>query len=397
MVHGTDLGIGRKGYRLGDPLNIAMSNDFFRPLAPYYGVMELQPGQVNWGIINSQPLPGAVHLWLWHQFAGGSKLACTYRYRAPLTGYEQYHYGIVGTDGITPTPGGLEYQIFIQEINLLRKNYDPRSPIPAPYQSRKTAILINSENIVGMDMSKQSDQWNSFGHITKYYKTLKSFGAPVDFIVDSANFSRYPVIIVPAYQQIDKALIDKLTNYANTGGNLVLTCRTGHKDREMHLWQAKFAAPIYNLIGAEIEFFDLPMPHSVDSVLMDHKNYAWKTWGEILKPNPGTIVWAVYQGDFYAGKPAVITRKIGKGTVTYVGVDSQDGFLEKEILQKLYSQQHIAVENYPDGVLIEYRDGFGIAVNYSDKTYSVDIPKDAKILTGSKELPTAGVVVWKLK
>ena len=30
-----------------------------------YGVMELQPGQVNWGSINPQPLPGAIRLWMW--------------------------------------------------------------------------------------------------------------------------------------------------------------------------------------------------------------------------------------------------------------------------------------------------------------------------------------------
>lgn len=397
MVYGDDLGVGPKGYRLGDPYRISMANDFFRPLSPYYGVMELQPGQVNWGRINPQPLPGAVHLWLWHQFAGGSKLVCTYRYRAPLTGYEQYHYGIVGTDGVTPTPGGLEYQKFIQEISSLRKDTDPKVSLPIAYLARKTAILFNYENNWGMDMNKQTDQWNTMGHISKYYNTLKSFGAPVDFIVDSANFSKYPVLIAPAYQQIDKTLIDKLTNYVKAGGNLVLTCRTGHKDREMHLWEAKFAEPIYNLIGAEIEFYDLPMPHAQDSVWMGNKKYAWKTWGEIFKPQQGTEVWATYQGDFYAGKPAVISRKLGKGTVTYVGVDSNNGLLEKDVLQKLYASLNIQIENYPEGVTVEYRDGLGIGVNYSDKKFQMNIPNDAKIVIGLRELPTAGVVVWKLK
>ena len=149
MVFGSSLGIGRKGYRLGDPLSIAMANDFFRPKSPVYGVMELQPGQVNWGSMNPQPLPGAVRMWLWHQFAGGSSLVCTYRYRAPLVGYEQYHYGIVGTDGVTPTPGGMEYQQFIREIDQLRKIYNPAASIPSAYAARKTAILFNHENIWG--------------------------------------------------------------------------------------------------------------------------------------------------------------------------------------------------------------------------------------------------------
>ena len=65
---------GPQGFRVGEPLRIALANDFFRPIDNLYGVMELQPGQVNWGSVNSQPLPGAVRLWLWSVFreAAGS-------------------------------------------------------------------------------------------------------------------------------------------------------------------------------------------------------------------------------------------------------------------------------------------------------------------------------------
>ena len=66
------LGIGQKGYRIGDPMLIPFANDYFRPIGGMYGVMELQPGQVNWGTVNPQPYPGAVRLWLWSVFAGGS-------------------------------------------------------------------------------------------------------------------------------------------------------------------------------------------------------------------------------------------------------------------------------------------------------------------------------------
>jgi beta-galactosidase len=395
MVSGYNKGIGLQGYRLGDPESIAMSNDFFRPVAGIYGVMELQPGQVNWGVVNSQPLPGAVHLWLWHVFAGGAKLACTYRYRAPLYGYEQYHYGIVSYDGVTPTPGGIEYQQFIKEIQLLRREYDAKAKSPQEYERRRTAVLFNHENIWGMEQNRQTVQWNSLGHITKYYKALKSFGAPVDFIRDTNDFSAYPVIIAPAYQQIDRKLVEKWISYVKSGGNLVLTCRTGHKDREIHLWASKFAEPIYGLIGAEIEFYDLPASYAPDTIIMGSSKYAWNSWGEILKPLSGTEVWGTYSGDFYAGRPAIIFRRSGKGTVTYIGADSKDGLLEKEVLKKIYLMADIPVENYPEGVMVEYRDGFGVGVNYSDHEFDLKLPPGAGIVIGSKTLKPAGVTVWK--
>jgi beta-galactosidase len=395
MVYGGDRGIGPKGYRVGDYSRIAMANDFFRPLKGAYGVMELQPGQVNWGSINPQPLPGAIRMYLWHVFAGGSKFTCTYRYRAPLYGYEQYHYGIVGTDGVTPTPGGKEFSQFIQEISGLRKKYDAKAQLPKPYLQRKTGILINTDNVQGLNLNKQTTEWNTEGHFLKYYKAVKSFGAPVDFVRDTTNFTTYPVLIVPAYLMIDQQMIDKLTKYAENGGNLVMSCRSGIQDRNGHLWEAKFYEPMWKLFGAEVESYDLLMPHSPDKIRFNNQEYLWTSWGDLLKPNQGTEIWATFEGDFYAGTPAVVSHKLGKGTVTYIGVDSKSGDLEKQVLTKLYKQQGIPVENYPEGIMVEYRDGFGVAVNYSDKVYEMNLPSNAEVLIGTKAMKTAGVLVWK--
>lgn len=395
MVYGGEYGIGKNGYRIGEYTRIAMANDFFRPLKGIYGVMELQPGQVNWGSINPQPLPGAIRMWLWHVFAGGSKLTCTYRYRAPLYGYEQYHYGIVGTDGVTPTPGGMEFSKFIEEIKTLRENYDAKATLPKAYLQRKTGILFDADNMIGIGLNKQTTEWDTEGHILKYYKAAKSFGAPVDFVRDSTDFLRYPVLVVPAYQMIDQQLIDKLTRYAQNGGNLIMTTRTGLQDRNGHLWEAKFYQPIWKLIGAEIQSYDMLMPHSPGNVRFNGQDYIWTCWGDLIKPDNGTETWATFEGDFYAGTAAVVSHKLGKGTVTYVGVDSKSGDLEKQVLTKLYQQQGIPVENYPEGIMVEYRDGFGIAVNYSDKVYEMNLAANAKILIGNKAIKTADVLVWK--
>ncbi len=218
QVFGENLGIGPRGYRLSHVERIAMANDFFRPVRNLYGVMELQPGQVNWGQINPQPLPGAVRLWLWHVFAGGSKFTCTYRFRAPIYGIEMYHYGIVDTDGITPTRGGLEFKKFIEEIKLLRKAYNPKAKNNAAYEARRTAILYHHENTWDMQRNKQTTQWNTINHVSKYYDALKSFGCPVDFIEEQTDFNNYKIIIAPAYQLIDSSLVKNGQHMANKAG-----------------------------------------------------------------------------------------------------------------------------------------------------------------------------------
>lgn len=396
MVYGDNEGIGRRGYRVGNPLRIALANDFFRPVAGTYGVMELQPGQVNWGGINPQPLPGAVRLWLWSVFAGGSDFVCTYRYRQPLYGMEQHHYGIVGTDGVTVTPGGREYQQFIQEISQLRDIAEDKDVMPEDYTRRRTAILFNHENSWNIDQQKQNYTWDTFGHIEKYYRSLKSFGAPVDFITETKDFSQYPVMIVLAYQMADKELVKKWEKYVKNGGNLILTCRTAQKDRYGRFPEAPYGSMIYDLTGNEMEFFDTLLPELPGKVTMDGKEYTWNTWGEILKPVRETEVWATYTDEFYEGKPAATTRRLGKGTVTYIGVDSNDGALEKDMLKKLYARFEIPVLDLPYGITLEYRNGLGIVMNYSDKTFEFTLPEGCKVLIGEPEIPTAGILVFKI-
>ena len=395
MVYGDNEGIGRRGYRVGNPLRIAMANDFFRPVNGTYGVMELQPGQVNWGSINPQPLPGAVRLWLWSVFAGGSDFICTYRYRQPLYGTEQYHYGIVGTDGVTVTPGGREYEQFMKEIRSLRKDYRPKEDKPETYLKRKTAILWNPENYWSIDRQKQNATWNTFAHVDKYYRTLKSYAAPVDFISEEKDFSQYPVMIVPAYQLADKELVARWKKYVEEGGNLVLTCRTAQKDRFGRLPETPFGSMIDELTGNHIEFYDLLLSQDPGQVKMDGKVYTWNTWGEILQPGTSNEVWATYTNEFYEGKPAVTFRKLGKGSVTYIGVDSSDGALERQVLDKLYSRLQIEVMNLPYGVTMEYRNGLGIVLTYSDQPYQFALPQGAKVLIGTPNIATAGVLVFK--
>ena len=396
MVYGDNEGVGRRGYRVGNPLRIAMANDFFRPFQGTYGVMELQPGQVNWGSINPQPLPGAVRLWLWSVFAGGSDFVCTYRYRQPLYGTEQYHYGIVGTDGITVTPGGYEFKQFIDEIADLRQRNIAREVKPAEYTNRQAAILFNHENSWSIERQKQNKTWDTFGHIDKYYKALKSFGAPVDFIDESKDFTAYPFLIVPAYQLADEALVQRWIDYAENGGNLILTCRTAHKDRYGRLPERPFGSMIDNLTGNEMEFYDLLLPEDPGKVVMNGNEYTWNTWGEVLIPGKESKVLATYKDEFYEGKPAITTRRLGKGTVTYVGVDTHDGILEKDILKNVYEAQNVSLMDLPYGVTMEYRNGMGIVLNYGDKPYDFTLPKGSEVLIGETTIPTAGVLVFSI-
>ncbi len=393
-AHGN-LNEGPLGFRLGSAAAFSFACDFFRCINGTHGIMELQPGQVNWGDVNPQPYPGAVRMWLWRAFAGGAKFVCTYRYRQPLFGAEQFHYGIVGTDGVTPSTGGEQFSQVAHEMRVLREQFKPDAKEPARYAARRTALLYNFENRWDIDNHKQTVRWDTMSHIFKYYRALKRLGCPVDVITEDKQLDKYPFLVAPAYQLVDEKLVQRWKDYAANGGHLILTCRTGIKDRRGHLWEGPWAMHILDLISAKIKFYDtLPAPHS-GKVKAGNATYNWVTWAEALEPASGTTVLAVHADQFYAGEPAALTRKFGKGTVTYIGVDSADGELEARLVRGVFERAGVPVENLPDGFIVDWRDGFWVATNFTEKTRRAPIPPGAKILIGSVEVPIAGVTVWQ--
>ena len=320
---------------------------------------------------------------------------CNYRFRQPLSGGEQYHYGIISTDGVTPSTSGLEYIKVIKEMKQVQQQYNPKATAPPAYRRRQAAVLYNADNRWEMDNQPQTNQWSFMDHLKRYYGALKRAGAPVDVITEAKDFTRYPVLIAPAYELLDKQLVERWKQYVQQGGHLILSTRTGQKDRTGRLWEAKWAEPIYDLIGAKITMYDL-LPESVTGTLAaGGKTYQWNNWADVLEPQPGTEVWATYSNQFYAGKAAVVSRKLGKGTVTYVGPDTDDGALEKEVIRRVYERAGIAIETLPEGVVLDWRDGFWVGVNYGEKPYTVPVPAGAKVLIGDKVLKPAEVVVWK--
>ncbi len=394
LAEGYDMGQGEQGFRMGSAHSIGISNDFFRPINGVSGVMELQPGQVNWGLFNPQTMPGTVRMWMYHAMAGANKFVCNYRFRQPLSGGEQYHYGIMKTDGVTVSRSGDEYVKVIKELKELRKWYKPE-PTPSILTKRKTAILYNPDNRWEMEYQPQTNQWDYMAHANRYYKALKSLGAAVDIIDESKNFSDYPFLIAPAYQLLDDKLVARWKTYVENGGNLVLSCRTGQKDREAHLWEALFQKPILELIGAKEIYFDLLPTNLIAKVKMDGTSFGWNNWGDVIEPQDATTVWASYDDQFYKGKAAVLHRKLGKGTVTYVGPDTDDGQLEKEVLQKIFNKVNVPTLDLPEGVLVEYSNGFWYGLNYSSQNQEIPVPANAKVLIGQKTLKPAEVVIWK--
>ena len=394
-VSGYGNGIGSEGFRRGDPFAVGFASDRFRPYSNgKTGVMEIQISQVSWGPYNPRLYPGMRKVLLYHTLAGGNSFACFYRFRQPTFGFEQDILGIVGTDGVTLTDGGEEIVEFMEEIETLReKTKGNRGEMPAGYKARRAAMLWNNDNYWSTMHRKQTDQWNFMGIFKGYYDALKSMGCMVDIISEDMDFNQYPVIVAPAYELADEALVAKWKAYAEQGGHLIMTARTATKTRTGHYPEAKRAEIISDLIGAQVEFFDNLPPSQTAKVIFNNQAYDWNTWAEGLSVATAKPL-VTFNDQFYKGQTAATRKEYGKGSVTYLSVVTNDKKLESDVLKDVFTKASIPFENYPAGVIIDWVNGMWIGVNYSDKPYQITKTNNQKFLIGSDVIPVAGVSVW---
>ena len=388
---------GSLNFRLGSGMELSFSSEMAQSVEGYTGIMELQPGQINWGIYNAQPLPGAVRMWIWHSFGLGDQFTCTYRFRQPLFGGEQTHKGILETDGVKLARGGKEYIKAIGEIKILQKFYQPNIVLPTSVASRKTAFLWKQDNLWEMQVSPHTKAWDTWQHYYTYYGSLKTMGANVQFIQESDDFDpgKFPFMVAPAYSMVDDKIIDKWTKYVEAGGNLILSCRTGQKDNHGHFHQTLLQQPIWKLIGASVEDNDQLPATEKATVTSAGRPYYWNVWGELLSAENGTETLATYSDQFYAGTSAAVTRKLGKGTISYIGVWTLEGELEKHLLRTIYQRGGAEIMDLPKDVFVQWRDGFWVGVNYTSESVSLPIPEKAKMLIGTRDIKPGEVAVWQ--
>ncbi len=384
-------------HRLGCGMEYSMGAEITQSVSGYTGIMELQPSQINWGKFNAMPMPGAVRMWVWHAFGMGERFVCTYRFRQPLYGTEQFHHGIMQTDGVSVSHGGEDFVQAVKEINAIETQLDPAATNAFVSRSR-TGFLWSPYNIIDIEGYKHHQDWSTWQHLYTYYQGLKRMGVDVVFkdTGDALDPKQIPFLVVPSLQMMSHELIARLEAYAEAGGQLIITTRSGLKDPNGHLWEAKIQQPIWKLIGGDIEFYDHLPTNRPGKIAFHGKAYNWHTWGTVANAASGTTAWGTFEDQFYKGKAAILHRKAGQGSVTYVGAWSDPWDLEYDLLRKLYGQVLGELPfDLPPYVFVDYRQGLWVGVNYTDKTVKLPLPKASKVLVGNAELPRAGGVVWK--
>ncbi len=162
-----------------------------------------------------------------------------------------------------------------------------------------------------------------------YYGAIRALAHSVDIVNPSVDLSQYKLVIAPALNLITDAQAKNLIDYVHNGGHLVLTQRSGMKNIDNGLNPERQPGPLVPLLGGRVEqFYALDTTIPVSGVWGSGPT---KVWAELLSTSsPDTKVLMRY-GKTPLGwlddQPAAITRKVGKGSITYIGADLEGATL----------------------------------------------------------------------
>ncbi|MGA7157985.1 MAG: beta-galactosidase [Acidobacteriaceae bacterium] len=287
-----------------------------------FWVMETQPGFVNWSPDNNSLDKGEVRAMAWHDVGHGADAVEYWQWRSDLNGQEEYHGVLVGPDG-TPVP-------LYSEVAQIGKDFAKAGPTLAGTTVHSdVAILHSYDSYWAINWQRHNKAFDPIANMVAYYGAIRSLVHSVDIVQPSVDLSQYKLVIAPALNLIDDQQAHNLIDYVRNGGHLVLTQRSGMKNIDNGLNTERQPGPLVPLLGGRVEQF-----YALDTTIPI--SGAWgsgptKVWAELLSTsNPETKVLMRYGKTplgWLDNQPAAITRKVGKGSITYIGADLEGATL----------------------------------------------------------------------
>jgi beta-galactosidase len=358
----------------------ALAADAMRGLkqAPVW-VLEQQVGPLGWELVRS-PRFGEFRLLSWQAIAHGAELLCYFRWRTARFGTEQHWHGILDANGrIGNKYDGL--RALAEELNSLRGTLEGARP------AADVALVHDYDSRFALQVQPTNLSLAYEETVHTHYEALRRLGLGVDVLPLGAELSSYRVVVAPSLYVMDESTAAALAGYVQAGGLLVLTPRTGMKDRCNAVPERTLPAWLDEVLGLEVTDFMSVAPD--DAVRIAGENGALDGdlhgWYEQVEPTTASAL-AIYASGPFAASPAITAHELGEGTAVYVA-----GVADSTTLGRLYrllcGRAGVAVLDVPSDVeavpLAREDQELLVLLNHSDEERVVRLgPGDRRVHLG---------------
>jgi beta-galactosidase len=363
-----------------------------------FWVMETQPGSVNWAPISNALDRGETRRMAWQAIGHGADGVAYWQWRSALNGQEQYHGTIVGPDG-EPVPLYEEIRQVGREFALASEALEGTSPVS------EVAILHDYDSRWAIEFQRHSRDYDPIAVLLDFYRPLRDAVQSVDIVSPAEPLESYRLVVAPWLNVLPEELGRHLLDYVTAGGHLVLGPRSGMKDEWNALHRQRQPGPLAGPLGGRVEqFYALLDEVPVSGTWGGGRVSIWAEHLSTAAPDTHVLMRYGASNGWLDGQPAVLHRRIGKGTLTYVG-----GLLDEELTRAAVrwmvelSGVRPAFGPVPAGVEVCRRSGrrgdVFVLLNHGRAPVSVELPRPMRdVLNGGTptrrvELAVEGVGV----
>lgn len=346
--------------RQGDPDFQALHHDLYRAVGKgRWGIMEQQPGPVNWAPHNPAPLPGMVRLWSWEAIAHGAEFVNYFRWRQAPFAQEQMHAGLLRVDGMRASVCD-EIEHVAKEISALNFPETTEAPV---------AIVFDYASAWAWDIQPQGESFNYFRLVLDIYRALRQQGQSVDILPPTTrDFGARKLVLIPGLftwtPQLRRAMI-------KFKGHMVVGPRTGSKTSNFHIPQT--LPPELPGLDIKVIYAESLRP---DAPVTLEAGGAFKFWHEQLETSEHVMERTA------SGQPALVA--VDK---TYYLAGWPDQTALHRILSSLSDKSGLTRIDLPEGVRVRDFGPYRLFTNYNAQ------PVRLPFVRGGSDIAPAGVIL----
>ncbi len=316
-----------------DGAKSSLSGDYTRSLKQTnYLVTETNAQTIGWDSTEQfPPYDGQLRLDVYTHLSSGANMVEYWHWHSLHYGQETYWKGVLSHD-LEPNRAYAEVTRTAHELQRVGPH------IVDLKRNNKVAILYSDDSRYGIDFMKFSDHVDYGWVMRQMYNQLYRENAGVDFVFpETTNLAPYKVIVVPPLYVASDELLNRLSEYVRSGGNLVVAFKSGFTNEYDTVRWTMAPGPLRQAAGFRYqEFSNLRAPLALkgDPFRVGNDDNKVSEWAEmpILE---GAQPLAYYDHPFFGAYPAITRNKFGRGTLTYEGTVLSDALQGKVLMDVL--------------------------------------------------------------
>lgn len=333
-----------------------------------FWIMEqLSGGMGCWMPMVSTPLPNMIKGYALQSFAHGADTVLHFRWRTAVSGAEMHWHGLIDHSNV---PGRR-----FQEFRQLCAEAEALKDVSGTAVRSDVAILYSTDSEYAFKIQPQTNGMYYMEQLKLLHDAFTSYGVNIDVIGEQADISGYRIVVAPELYVTEPAVADKLYRFAEKGGTVILTARSGVKNQFNTCIMAQLPTLYRKLIGAYVEEYD-PIGYAENTVMIGSQAYRCRQWCDILTTETAQAL-GVYGDGYFAGKAAVTKNRYGRGTAYYIGTVGEKSLYRCIAEQALKEADIPHTGLLPNGIEITTRSGENAAYrfifNNYDKPQTIDL------------------------